>query len=148
MEEFCECNFLSISVHCCPSQALKLSFRLDGIDVSTIGLYDLRSKLTFITQDAILFSGTMRSNIDPLQEYTDAELILVLGRVGLLDGHQKITLESAVEVEGKNFSDGQQQLISLARALLRNSKVVVMDEVGPHHLFQVLQGSLLRLIHA
>ncbi|WVQ70586.1 hypothetical protein IAR50_000105 [Cryptococcus sp. DSM 104548] len=150
------------------------SIWLDGIDITKIGVDDLRSRITYIPQDAVLFSGTVRENLDPFEEHTDAALYDALARVNLaqdatpltsrapsrvpssrrLDaiaaeesgvlssdasalgsavsstGGNKtsITLTTAVSAGGSNFSQGQRQLIAMARALLRRSNLIIMDE--------------------
>ncbi|OCL11568.1 hypothetical protein AOQ84DRAFT_229156 [Glonium stellatum] len=108
---------------------------IDGVNISTIGLHDLRSRLAIIPQDPTLFRGTIRSNLDPFNEHTDLELWAALRQADLVgsdtsmdDKTGRIHLDSIVEEEGLNFSLGQRQLMALARALVRGSQIIVCDE--------------------
>ncbi|KAF3198093.1 hypothetical protein TWF106_001072 [Orbilia oligospora] len=142
---------------------------VDGVDISKIGLQDLRSKLSIIPQDPTLFQGTVRSNLDPFEEHTDLELWDALRQSYLVlpedqqlgastsasstyqlsalpevsgndtppaDGQikqqqkkkERITLDTPVIEEGLNFSLGQRQLMALARALVRGSRIIICDE--------------------
>ncbi|GAA5925731.1 hypothetical protein JCM1841_001743 [Sporobolomyces salmonicolor] len=128
---------------------------VDGIDISKIGLADLRKKMAIIPQDALLFNGTIRSNLDPFGEHDDATLYDAMKRAWLIDQDvpapgseaavvaqdsevqapgastpisSRFTLDLAVEDEGQNLSVGERSLVSLARALVKNSKIIVLDE--------------------
>jgi len=112
---------------------------IDDVDISEIGLHDLRSRIAIVPQDPVLFNGTIRSNLDPTGAFNDAQLWDALRRVHMScaiqgiggslddDGHG---LDLIVHEKGSNFSAGERQLLSLARAILSGVKIVVLDEAS------------------
>ncbi|KAK2664213.1 hypothetical protein Ddye_002787 [Dipteronia dyeriana] len=103
---------------------------IDGLNISSIGLHDLRSHLGIIPQDPTLFSGTVRYNLDPLSQYNDHEIWEVLGKCHLrvVIQEKEEGLDSLVVEDGLNWSLGQRQLFCLGRALLKRSRILVLDE--------------------
>lgn len=126
-------------------EAREGTIRIDGIDISKIGLHDLRSRLAIIPQDPVLFSGTVRSNLDPFNDHTDTDLYDAMERVQLI--HSSIngsgtanptlsdtnvnifkSLSSRISEGGLNLSQGQRQLLCLARAIVSRPKIMILDE--------------------
>ncbi|EAY73978.1 hypothetical protein OsI_01862 [Oryza sativa Indica Group] len=103
---------------------------IDGIDICTLGLHDLRSRFGIIPQEPVLFEGTIRSNIDPLQLYSDDEIWQALERCQLKDAvtSKPEKLDASVVDNGENWSVGQRQLLCLGRVMLKHSRILFMDE--------------------
>ncbi|PWW78291.1 P-loop containing nucleoside triphosphate hydrolase protein [Tuber magnatum] len=111
------------------------SIVINGLDVQKINLEALRQRVTIIPQDPVLFSGTVRTNLDPFGSLDDTELQAALGGSGLAEAEsstapnsKQIGLDTQITSGGGNLSQGQRQLLAFARALIRRSKLVIFDE--------------------
>ncbi|KAL2629438.1 hypothetical protein R1flu_014124 [Riccia fluitans] len=120
---------------------------IDGIDISTIGLHDLRSRLSIIPQEPTLFEGTIRGNLDPMDEHCDADIWEALDKCQLGDAvrGKEEKLEASVSEDGENWSAGQRQLLCLGRALLKRNRIILVDE-GTEPIDTATDGIIRRTI--
>ena len=103
---------------------------IDGIDISKVGLNKLRESITIIPQDSTLMDGTLRYNIDPIKAFSDKDIIQVMKKIGfdyIIKQHQS-GLAQNISENGSNLSIGEKQLICITRAILRKTKIIVLDE--------------------
>ena len=110
-------------------EPLKGKILIDGIDIQKINLDFLRENISIVPQDPFIFEGTLRDNIDPLKKYSDDKILKILEDFCLFnDLNKKEKLNFEILENGKNLSPGQKQLICFARAVIKNNKIIILDE--------------------
>ena len=101
---------------------------IDGEDIKNINLEFLRDKLSIVSQDPFLIETNVRDNIDPLNKYTDEEILQVMDDFGIFKKMGKEKLKIKIKENGKNLSSGEKQLINFARAIIKKNKIIILDE--------------------
>ncbi len=119
---------------------------IDGVDISQIGLDDLRRKITIIPQDPLLYKGTVRSNLDLFNQYEDQEVWKALEKVCMRNKFLFTGLDSEIREGGENLSAGEKQLLCIARAILSKSKIILIDE-ATSSIDNVTEEVILQSIH-
>lgn len=123
------------------------SIFIDGVNISEIGLDDLRRKITIVPQDPMLFKGTIRENMDVLNKYTDEEIWMALERVCLKEKFEKDQgLKSEIKDSGGNLSAGEKQLLCIGRAILEKNKIILIDE-ATSNIDPRTEQTILKTIH-
>jgi len=119
---------------------------IDGVDISKLGLDDLRRKITIIPQDPLLYKGTLRTNLDLLGQYKDADIWKALEKTHMGHKFKRFGLSSEVKEGGENFSAGEKQLLCIARAILNKNKVILVDE-ATSSIDNVTEETIIESIH-
>jgi len=119
---------------------------IDGVDISKLGLDDLRRKITIIPQDPLLYKGTLRTNLDLLGQYKDQDIWTALEKVHMNHKFKQFGLSSDVKEGGENFSAGEKQLLCIARAILNKNKVILVDE-ATSSIDNVTEETIIESIH-
>ena len=119
---------------------------VDGVDISKLGLDDLRRKITIIPQDPLLYKGTLKTNLDLLGQYKDEDIWKALEKAHMSHKFKRFGLSSEVKEGGENFSAGEKQLLCIARAILNKNKVILVDE-ATSSIDNVTEETILESIH-